>query len=164
MPLIVNLRHLEKRNLTLAGELSPTELEVDDRDEMIQAKQPLHYRLEVQMLDQSLLVRGKLSITLDCQCVRCLKPFKHKLLLPDFAAHLPLAGEEAITVSGDCVDLTPILREDTLLEFPQHPLCKPGCGGFATRKTGKKKTTAHPETDKPSSAWAELDKLKFRND
>ena len=162
MPLLVNLRHLEKRNLTLKGELSAKELEVDERDEMVQVKQPLTYQLEAQLLENSLLVRGKLGLTLDCQCVRCLKPFKFKLVLPDFAAHLPLDGEEATPVLGDCVDLTPILREDTLLEFPQHPLCKPGCRGLTTaRKTGKKKSNRAAKTDQSSSAWAELDKLKF---
>ena len=162
MPLLVNLRHLEKRNLALQGQLSPAELEIGDGDEMVQARQPLSYRLEVQSLENSLLVRGKLTITLDCQCVRCLKPFKYKLVLPEFAAHLPLEGEEAVAVAGDCVDLTPILREDTLLEFPQHPLCKPGCRGLTTiRKTGKKKTTRSPDPEKPSSAWAALDKLKL---
>ena len=161
MPLLVNLRHLEKRNLALRGELSPAELELDDRDEMVQAKQPLTYQLEAQLLDNSLLIRGKLATTLDCQCVRCLKPFKYRLVLADFAAHLPLAGDEAITVSGDCVDLTPILREDTLLEFPQHPLCKPGCRGLAARRIGKQKTNDPAGTDFKPSAWSALDKLKL---
>ena len=162
MPLLINLRHLEKDSLSLKGKLPPAELEVDDRDDMVRVTQPLAYQLEVQLLDRSLLVRGRLAITLDCQCVRCLKPFEFKLELPDFTVHLPLEGEEATTVSGDCVDLTPILREDTLLEFPQHPLCKPGCRGLATiRKSGKKKTIRPSDTEKPSSAWADLDNLKF---
>jgi len=161
MPLLVNLRHLDKRNLSLEGELPMAELELDDRDEMIRANQPLRYNLEAQLLDGSLLIRGELAITLDCECVRCLKPFKYKLKLPDFAAHLPLDGEGAVTVSGDCVDLTPILREDTLLEFPQHPLCKPGCSGLAARKTGKKKTNDPAGPDLKPSAWSALDKLKL---
>lgn len=162
MPLLVNLRHLDNRNLTLEGELTPEELEIDDRDEMIRATQPLRYELEIQLLDQSLLVRGRLEMTLDCQCVRCLKPFKYKMVLPDFATHLPLEGEEAVAVSGDSVDLTPILREDTLLEFPQHPLCKPGCNGLTTtRKTGKTKPNRPTATEKLSSAWDELNKLKL---
>ena len=41
--------------------------------------------------------------------------------------HLPLEGEDKVTVENDCVDLTPFVREDILLEFPQHPLCKPDC-------------------------------------
>jgi uncharacterized protein len=162
MPLLVNLRHLESRPLKLEGKLAAAELEVDDRDDMVRVTQPLVYRLEVQLLDHSLLVRGRLDIILDCQCVRCLKAFAYKLSLAEFTAHVPLEGDDAATVSGDCVDLTPILREDTLLEFPQHPLCKPGCRGLTTiRKTGKKKTIRSLDTEKPSSAWAALDKLKF---
>ena len=34
MPLLVILRHLEKGNLTLKGELAPDELEVDACDEI----------------------------------------------------------------------------------------------------------------------------------
>jgi len=161
MPLLVNLRRLDKQNLTLEGELLVADLEVDNRDEMVQANQPLRYELEVQLLDDSLLVRGELAITLDCQCVRCLKPFKYQLKLPDFTAHLPLEGEEAVAVSGDCVDLTPILREDTLLEFPQHPLCKPGCSGLTARKTGKQKKNDPAGTDQRPSTWSALDKLKL---
>jgi uncharacterized protein len=162
MALLVNLRHLDKRNLTLQGELSPAELGFDFQDELIQVNHPLKYALEIQLLDRSLLVRGRLEMVLDCDCARCLKPFPYKLLLPDFASHLTLEGEEAVPVSGDCVDLTPILREDTLLEFPQHPLCKPGCRGLTTtRKTGKTKSTRATDKAKSSSAWDELDKLKL---
>jgi len=161
MPLLVNLRHLEQRNLALEGELSVAELELDTYDELVQAREPLHYDLEAQWLEDSLLVRGELAITLDCECVRCLKPFKFRLALPHFAAHLPLAGEEAVPVSGDCVDLTPILREDTLLEFPQHPLCKPGCRGLTARKIAKKKSSDRPGTEEKPSTWSALDKLKL---
>jgi uncharacterized protein len=161
MPLLVNLRHLEKRNLVLEGEIAPEELDMVCADELIQARSPLTYELEAQLLDQSLLVRGELQIVLDCQCVRCLKSFKFTLELADFAVHLELEGDEAVAVAGDCVDLTPILREDTLLEFPQHPLCKPGCVGLTSRKPGKKKPNTAIGPESPSSAWSELDKLKL---
>ena len=45
-------------------------------------------------------------------------------------ADLPLVGEEKVAVDNDCVDLTPYLREDILLAFPQHPLCEPDCRGL----------------------------------
>jgi uncharacterized metal-binding protein YceD (DUF177 family) len=70
---------------------------------------------------------------------------------------VPLAGEEKAPVNNDCVDLTPFLREDMLLEFPPHPLCKPDCGGLKkgqAPKTGGQDVAA-------SAAWAELDKLKL---
>lgn len=161
MPVLVNLRHLKNKNVRLEGEVPPGELDLDLRDDLIRANEPLRYKLEAQLIEHSLLVRGRLDWTLDCQCVRCLKPFKFKLVLRDFAVHLPLAGEDAATVVNDSVDLTPHLREDSLLEFPQHPLCKSGCRGLSLKKTGKTKSSGVAGTKKDSSAWAELDKLKF---
>ena len=160
MPLIVNLRHLEERDVILRGELPVGELDLDPRDEMIRVAQPLRHELEIQMLDRSLLVRGRLRLTLECQCVRCLKPFTRELELNPWTCHLPLEGEEAAAVVNDCVDLTPYAREDMLLEFPQHPLCKPDCRGLEKAKLGKAKNTGGKDELIPS-AWAELDKLKL---
>jgi len=160
MPLLVNLRHLEKRDLVLNGELPVADLDIDSRDEMVQLVKPLRYRLVAQKLEDALLVRGKLVVPLACECVRCLKAFEHRLELADWACHIPLAGEEKAPIVGDCVDLTPFLREDILLELPQHPLCKPNCGGLKKTKVGKSKKNSLGVTP-DSSAWSELDKLKF---
>ena len=154
MPLLVNLRHLADQNLVLNGELPAVELDIDDRDEVIHVEAPAQYELEVQKLDQSLLLRGQLRLQLNCQCVRCLKPFHHLLELKPWTCHIPLAGEECAPVVSDCVDLTPYLREDILLEFPQHPLCRADCSGLRS-KSGDRRTKSD------SSAWAPLDKLKL---
>lgn len=155
--LSVNLRHLEEHNVLLRGELSLDELDVETGDEMVRVAGPLRYELEVQRLDAGLLVRGSLRITLECHCVRCLKPFTRELELKAWTCHLPFEGEDQVAVVNDCVDLTPFVREDMLLEFPQHPLCKPDCGGLKT-KTGRARKNADEITP---SAWAELDKLKL---
>ncbi len=81
MSLTVNLRHLENRNIVLHGELSLAELDLDLHDELIRAAQPLHYDLEIEMLDDSVLVQGSLGLALDCQCARCLEDFKFELKL-----------------------------------------------------------------------------------
>ena len=162
MPLTVNLRHLKEKNLSLTGELSPEELQIAALDELIHARQPLRYEVEVQMLDSNLLVAGKLSLMLDCECARCLRTFQLPVNLEDWVLHVPLQGEEAAPVVNDCVDLTPYLREDTLLAFPQHPLCEPGCGGLTPEPRSKNaEPGASPKPD--SSAWAELNKLRFDN-
>ena len=158
MPLIVNLRHVEERTVALKGELPVDELDMDVRDEMIRVTQPLRYDIEIQKLDRGLLVRGSLQLTLECQCVRCLKPFTRKLELNPWTCHLPLEGEERVIVVDDCADLTPFVREDMLLEFPQHPLCKPDCGGLKGIKTGKARKNAD---EIAPSAWVELNKLKL---
>jgi DUF177 domain-containing protein len=154
MPLKINLRHLEARDVHLTGELPVEELDFCLRDEMIRAEKPLCYDLQVEKLHNALLVQGQLELALNCQCVRCLKPFQQKLRLENWALHLALEGEEKVSVDSDCVDLTPFVREDILLEFPQHPLCKPDCVGL-------KKDDAHSRPELKSSAWTELNKLKL---
>jgi uncharacterized metal-binding protein YceD (DUF177 family) len=155
--LSVNLRHLEEKEIHLAGELSAAKLNLDLHDEMIRAEKPLHYDLTAEKLHDAILVTGELSLILDCECVRCLKPFAHKIHLKNWALHLPLTGEDKVAVDNDCVDLTPFVREDILLEFPQHPLCGPNCAGL---KKKKKFPKAGDKTEKPD-AWVALDKLKF---
>jgi|SRR5665213_660216 len=157
MPLSVNLRQLEEHAVHLKGELPVAELDFGVTDELLHLEKPLHHDLTVEQLHDSLLVQGSLKLVLDCECARCLKPFQHKLVLKNWALHLPLEGEDKVSVDNDCVDLTPFVREDMLLEFPQHPLCRPDCAGL------KKKTKVRRADvgKKAPSAWTELDKLKL---
>ena len=162
MPLIINLRHLEHKDLALKGELPAADLELDQADELIHAPNPLQYDLEAQRINHDLLVHGSLQITLKCECARCLKPFQHEINFESWAVHLPLEGEEKVEVVSDSVDLTPYIREDILLAFPQHPLCESECGGLKNLPvTGAKSSTTADETEETSSAWAELNKLKL---
>jgi uncharacterized metal-binding protein YceD (DUF177 family) len=162
MPVPVNLRHLEDHNLHLKGELPVEELDLDLRDEIVRAVEPLQYSLELQKLEKGLLVQGHLLFRLQCECVRCLKPFEYALDLRDWTRLLPLEGEEKAPVINDCVDLTPYLREDILLEFPQHPLCEISCSGLPKTHSGKaKKSGGAAGAREQASAWGELDKLKF---
>lgn len=162
MSLLVNLRHLEAHNVHLDGELPVEELDVDPRDEVIRVTHPLEYDLEVQKLEDGLLVQGRLCLVLECECVRCLKLFQYRLELPHWTNLVPLQGEEAAPVVSDCVDLTPYVREDILLEFPRHPLCDPECSGLPGTSVGKStNTTEVGGTEAGSPAWAELNKLKL---
>ena len=155
MSLIVNLEDLKEANLRLEGELSLEVVETEASDELIKADKPLAYELEASLLDDALLVRGRLEMPLDCDCARCLKPFVHTINLPDWTLHLPLAGGDAIETINDSVDLTPWVREDTFLGFPQRPLCAPDCSGL--KAAGSKGSTAVAETEPSPSPWAQLD-------
>ena len=162
MPLVVNLRHLEAHELRLAGELPAKELDIDPQDEVIRAPHPLRHDLEVQILDGGLLIQGRLGLTLECECVRCLKPFQFELELSNWTCHLPFQGDEPLKVVNDCVDLTPYIREDILLEFPRHPLCSQECRGLPKPSVGKAQgANSGSPGGAGSSAWAELNKLKF---
>jgi uncharacterized protein len=161
MALWVNLRHLIRESKSLRGALTPAELELGVVDEMIRPGEALRYELEVQRLGQEILVQGEMWMVVDCECVRCLRPFRVEIALRPWACDLALEGEEAVTVVNDCVDLTPPIREAILLAFPQHPLCSPECRGLPEAlPKGKQASGARPD-DQTSSAWAALNKLKL---
>ncbi len=160
-PLTVNLRHLVKRDLRLQGTLSAEDLDLTGLDELVRVAELVQYDLTVQKLDQNLLVRGHLKAKLECHCVRCLKAFPFTIDLPGFATDLVLEGEEAAPVEGDFVDLTPYLREDIVLGFPQHPLCEPGCAGLTKPAGPGAEAQPGQESQTTSSAWAALNELKL---
>lgn len=162
MALLVNLRHLAVRETALRGELPAADLDFETRDPMIRVTQPLRYDVVVEKVNQSLLVRGRLQIVLDCRCVRCLEVFAHPIDLEGGLCEVPLEGDEAVAMTNDCVDLTPYLREDILLEFPAHPVCKPDCRGIVIKSLSPVHTLgAAGPGERASSAWDDLDKLKL---
>jgi uncharacterized protein len=161
MPVTVNLRHLEKKDQHLEGDLPVKELDLMLQDELIKAEEPLEYDLEVTRSGQNLLVNGTVALNLQCECVRCLKPLKHRIELDPYDLAVPLEGEEKAPVDNDLVDLTPYLREDILLAFPQHPVCEAGCDPLPqVLKNNEQSGTSAQERD-TKSAWDELNKLKF---
>jgi len=159
MPVTVNLRHLEDKSVQLDGEVSPEELDFGKADEMIEVKEPLEYALKVERSGNNLLVHGDLHLLLDCQCVRCLRPFKYQVDLDPYDTSVPLEGEEKALVVNDLVDLTPYLREDILLAFPQHPLCEADCDRVPELQHSKSVSTS---AQGQKSAWDELNKLKLK--
>jgi len=156
MSLKFNIRHIEDNDVHLEGELAPEELPLDYNDPLVVAKEPLTYDINVQKNGSDILAQGRLELPLQCECARCLKPFEYKVLLEDWAALIPLQGEEKATIENDLVDLTPYVREDILLSFPQHPLCSEECTGLPARSDQKQKPA-----QSPSAAWSELNKLKL---
>lgn len=154
----INLRHIEAKPVRLDGSLNAEELELESADEIVHPAGPLSYELSAEKIDKAILVRGDLLMPLRCECARCLKPFDQPLALHDWACHLSLEGEDAVKVDNDVIDLTPYIREDILLAFPQHPLCEPECKGLPNPW---KSTVETPGGNSSGSAWAELNKLKL---
>jgi uncharacterized protein len=162
MSLLINLRQLERGTLRLKGEITPMELELEGLDEIVRVEGPVSYDVTAEIIEKAVLVQGRIGLKLKCECVRCLKEFEYPLGLKDWTCLLALEGEEQVPVANDCVDLTPFLREDILLEFPQHPLCQPECGGLPGKTTGRnEKTRGAGQASKVLPDWAELNKLKL---
>ncbi len=161
MSLTVNLRHLEHKNLEIEGELTIEELDFGAIDPLIHLQKPLTYVLEIQKYETNILVQGELTLPLECECVRCLKRFAYTLELAEWDLLLPLEGEDAVKIISDTVDLTPYVREDMLLGFPQHPLCEPECGGLQLPSAEATKLKPSDQAAPGASVWAALDQLKL---
>ena len=162
MPILINLRKLEDDSLDLEGTVSIAELELENLDEVVHLDAPAAYRLTATRLEDAVLIEGSYTLPLTCDCVRCLKNFPVPLEVSDWTLHLPLSGEDKVTVVNESVDLTPYLREDILLAVPRHPLCEPGCPGLPQKVSGiGKQPSGSNQTLKKVSAWDELNKLKL---
>ncbi|MBN2507257.1 MAG: DUF177 domain-containing protein [Verrucomicrobia bacterium] len=159
MALRLNLRQLERRVLRLEGELTSADLDWDTRDDMIRVSQPLRYELRAERLDKGILVQGRLRLVLDCECVRCLRPFAHEVVLENWSCLIAMDGEDKAPVQDDCVDLTPYIRDDIFLAFPQHPLCSPQCDGLANLPKGK--ALGGGASPSGSPVWEPLNQLKL---
>ena len=81
MALKFNIRHLEENDLHLEGELSPAELDLDIADPLVKAGEPLTYDINLQKNGSDILAQGNLGLPLQCECARCLKPFKTNVCL-----------------------------------------------------------------------------------
>jgi uncharacterized protein len=160
VPVLLNLTQLASEVLTLEGTLPAAELDWGGPDDLVTVGGPLAYHFTVRKQGVALLLHGTLAVELDCRCARCLKSFRRRLELSPWSAELALTGEDAPPVIGEVVDLTPCLREDTVLALPQHPLCEPECGGLPSPpRSGGGQSGATPAGEE--SAWSALDQLKF---
>ena len=158
----VNLRLLEKKPAILEGAIPAETLFPDFSDELIQFASPVSYSLEVTRQPLDLLIRGKIHVKLQCACSRCLKPFELPLEINDLEVIQPLEGEEAVGRDGDFADLTPVVREDTLLVLPTKPLCKPECRGLKWKSEDRASRPGQSgQSPKDGSTWSVLDNLKL---
>lgn len=94
------------------------ELETD----IVHFDRPLHGCARVTKMNQDLFVDVKMDAHWQVECCRCLARYP-----VEFAKALRLHYKVQPT---DEVDVTNELREETMIEYPWKPLCKPDCLGL----------------------------------
>ncbi|MGE3308786.1 MAG: DUF177 domain-containing protein [Limisphaerales bacterium] len=162
MPIRVSVAALHHGDVHLVGEEPPESMHWEIQDPCVEARQSLHYDLRAELMEKEVFVEGWVETVLNCVCVRCLEPFEHVLRLEAWSCLLALEGEDAVALVDESVDLTPHIREDSLLALPQHPLCRPECPGMPGQPKGPGvQGSASDEARGVSSAWSVLDKLKL---
>ena len=144
----VHLKQIPPEGLHLEGEEDCliVEFEADD----IRCIGPLSYNIDVGVSDGALWGTGTLRQPIELRCVSCLEKFVHEITVPAFAFRTELRGPET-------VDLTPLMREDLLLNLPAHPRCDRDGG----RVCGAAQTEPASPDAKRKPDWSALDKLNL---
>ena len=164
MPLLLQLESLARGSVSLNGKLPLSDLDMVSLDDLVEPADPLAYALMAEKNGDSILLEGSLEMQLKCECARCLQPFDHRVTLRNWSCLLPLKGEDSVQINKDTADLTPYLREDTFLAFPQHPLCKNGCESIhqvSRNLANSPLSEISDEELKKKNIWGELDKLNL---
>jgi uncharacterized metal-binding protein YceD (DUF177 family) len=117
------------------GELDPA---AGEAMESLVFKTAMRGRLDIQVFNRRVKVKGAFAVKLEFACARCLEPFVGKiadrvdetLLLAENAQDSDPQWDGALSVSGGVFDLAPLMAELFWLAWPQKALCKPDCAGL----------------------------------
>jgi uncharacterized protein len=130
---------------------------------------PLALDLRLESVTEGVLVTGTISAALTGQCGRCLDPVSDDLRVdicelfayPDSATDETTEADEVHRISGELLDVEPVVRDAVVLGLPWTPLCRAECAGLCPtcgqRLDDLPPGHAHEVID---PRWAALEKLK----
>lgn len=151
--LIVDIGRIDEDGERYQGEL-PVEILDLGASEVFSPDGGVVYDLFVQALGTELLVRGKLSLALNCICVRCAVDFKSIVKVDDFVTSIEISD------TTDFLDLTEEVREAIIFALPGYPVCSLTCKGLCMtcgKKLKEGACTCHEEGR--DTRWVALDGL-----
>jgi len=155
-PFIVSIQNMPSSGIKIKGNIELQDLEIQN-EERIKIEDNLSYDLHLYNVDTStILLQGKLSTTIRCECDYCLEYFKHKIEIKE-VCHM----YENIT--DVIIDLTDDIREDILIDFPQRHRCSENCKGLCQccgTNLNINKCRCFDTTDE-NNIWSSLDNLNL---
>ncbi|CAN5576420.1 YceD family protein [soil metagenome] len=159
--LLVNVGDLRRRLGTRARmERSAVLDELELTGATVPAGSAVELDLTLESIFDGVVATGTLRAPWEGDCRRCLQPVRGEIR-PDFREVFEVQPTEGETfpLTGDQLDLEPLVREVVLLSLPLAPLCDEACTGpapesFPTAIEGG----AEPD---PDPRWAVLDELRF---
>ncbi len=128
---------------------------------------PIAAELTLESVVEGVLVTGPVSGGVRCRCARCLTEFEAAVevdVCELFASAGHLEEEEDVyRVSGEVLDLEPMLRDELTLALPLNPLCRVDCKGMCAR-CGRELNDGACDCveDTSDPRWAALDQLRAR--
>ena len=115
---------------------------------------------------EGVLVQAQLKVGIDGECYRCLDPVDREIEVDIeelFAYGDPNAAEFVIDTTG-ILDLSPLMRDEILINESERVLCRPDCKGLCSQcGTNLNHATCDCETDAVDPRLAELKHLLDRS-
>ncbi|HZA71972.1 MAG TPA: DUF177 domain-containing protein [Propionibacteriaceae bacterium] len=100
----------------------------------VPAGSPTQLNLRLESAVEGVLVTGTAQVEIRGECVRCLSSVEDRIEVDLQELYVyPGSGaeeEEASRMTGDLINLEPLLRDAVVLELPFQPLCRPDCAGL----------------------------------
>lgn len=161
-PLIVNVIELLRRPGTtkdVTSTIATSDFDFGD-DRIVDA--PIDVSIHLESLTNGIAVSGSARATWHGECRRCLAPLTEEIDVPfDELYQTTLEDPDAWRITGDQIDLLPMVRENILLSVPVGPLCRPDCPGFCpVCGVDLAETSCTCDRNPVDDRWAALDQLK----
>lgn len=154
--MIIDLSNLKEGGERRQGDIPFTILELEP-EAGITPLTPIRYDLFIELTPGELVVRGTLSMRIAADCNRCAKKIESEVRVPHFVC---VREFRELT---EAIDLTPDIREDIILAFPNYPVCSPECRGLCPRcGVNLNETTCSCRPPEENQTWDALDQLKKR--
>jgi uncharacterized protein len=157
MNLKIDPRGIPSEGYVIEGQLPASFFDLDPSDSA-QAISPLEYSLTITRDEDDLIFYGDVAATFELECGRCAEKYQTRISLSPYGQNIEIENQEPI-------DLTTILREDTLLALPTYPRCEQG--NLSPRECPAEGRFSHEQEDLPNEAspadsqtWEALDQLK----
>ena len=96
---------------------------------MTSSGSPLEADLELQSISGGVMSNGRVAFEVEFRCSRCLTEWRS----PQETRISQLFGNDPdaeYQLSGDNLDLEPMLRDEVILAMPLRPLCRDDCAGL----------------------------------
>jgi len=153
--MIINVARIPEQGLKFHEEAPGEILELGEGAEF-RAAGPVSCDLYAQVVDQTLIVRGKLSAPIEAHCARCTQIFSTTVVDSGFLRDFPgIQGTEEVDVTED-------IREALILNLPHFPLCNENCKGLCAH-CGKDLNGGPCDCRKTEEggSWGALNNLKL---
>ena len=169
-PLVLDTRELGRRPGSMRAVRRTVEAPGDWQLELVRVPSgsPVELDLRLESVVDGVLVSGTVEVAVAAECGRCLEPVNDRLDVDvqELFAYEPAdADDEQPLLTGDFIDLEPLVRDAVMLGLPLNPVCDEECLGLCpdcgARLTDVEPDHAHDDTD---PRWAALTQLTADSD